>query len=136
MSDLPCARVLIVDDEPDTAAMVALLLEEEGHTCTTARTGSEAIMLCRTQRFDCMLLDVRLQHMSGMVIAERLADTQFRPRHIVLMTGAKLADLESALRNGLVDGYLQKPADISQLIERVKASLSPRDGRHLRQNPA
>jgi FixJ family two-component response regulator len=93
-------------------------------------------MLCRSQQFDCMLLDVRLQHMSGLSIAERLADSEFRPRHIVLMTGTDVKEFESALRNGLVDGYLQKPADLDDLIERVTASLNPRDGRHRRQYPA
>ncbi len=125
MAALPCANVLVVDDDRDTVEAIAVILEAEGHTCTKARSGKEALELCKSKKFDCMLLDVTLGDTSGIAVAKALAQTpDIRPRHVVLLSGHPKSDFLSELRNGLVDGFISKPADIHILAEAVQSALA------------
>jgi two-component system OmpR family response regulator len=123
---IPCARVLIVDDDTDTVDTLVTLLEQDGHACSAAYTGAGAIRACEADAFDCMVLDHQLGEVTGLAVAERLSTSPMRPNHIVLLTGHARDDFEAALRNGLIDGHLQKPAEFSDLVQRVRNSLKPR----------
>ena len=126
VSEIPCARVLIVDDDTDTVDTLIVLLEQDGHDCAAAYTGPGAIRACEADLFDCMVLDHQLGEVTGLAVAERMADSPMRPNHIILLTGHSRDEFETALRAGLIDGHLQKPAELSQLVLRVRASLTPR----------
>ena len=126
--ELICARVLIVDDDTDTVDTLVTLLEQDGHACSAASTGPGAIRACQADVFDCMVLDHQLGEVSGLAVAERLSGSPMRPNHIILLTGHARDDFEAALRNGLIDGHVQKPAELAELVLRVRASLKPRNG--------
>lgn len=125
---LPCATVLVVEDDPSTREMLCMLLEAEGHECVTASTGAEALALCRTRHFDCMLIDATIGAMSGVSVAQRLggSDSVMGPTHVYLMTGHAKSDFATALRERVVDGHILKPADIHELAEVVRASMYAR----------
>jgi two-component system, OmpR family, alkaline phosphatase synthesis response regulator PhoP len=129
MSETPCGRVLVVDDDPDTVTTIVMRLEQDGHRCTGVTSGGEALRLCQTQKFDCMVLDAQLGTSAGLAVAERLAASPMRPQHIVIVTGHPRNDFEAPLRTGLIDGYLQKPLDVDDLAERVRRALQPRGKR-------
>lgn len=122
-----CAVVLVVDDDADTRETLCVILEAEGHECVSVGTGSQAIAACRERRFDCMLLDYSLGTMSGLAVAQRLGGSESvnRPSHVLLMTGHDRAEFSSAIREGLVDGYVQKPADLDKLVDMVRNSIKP-----------
>ena len=126
MTQVPCARVLIVDDDTDTVDTLIVLLEQDGHICSAAYTGPGAIRACEADAFDCMVLDHQLGEVTGLAVAERLSASPLRPHHIILLTGHARDDFEAALRNGLIDGHVQKPAEFAELVTRVRASLQPR----------
>ena len=126
MSEIPCARVLIVDDDTDTVDTLIVLLEQDGHICSAAYTGPGAIRACEADAFDCMVLDHQLGEITGLAVAERLSASPMRPNHIILLTGHARDDFDAALRNGLIDGHVQKPAEFSELVTRVRASLQRR----------
>ena len=111
------ARVLAVDDDPDTARTVRALVEIDGHQCYTANTGADALALCAEHHFDCMFLDARLGALSGLAVAQRLggSESTMRPTHIVLLSGAPREDFFSALRDRIVDSYLRKPATLENI---------------------
>lgn len=129
VSEVPCARVLIVDDDTDSVDTLIVLLEQDGHECSAAYTGPGAIRACEAQPFDCMVLDHQLGEITGLAVAERLAASPMRPRHIILLTGHARGEFEAALRNGLIDGHVQKPGELAELVQRVRASLQPRSRR-------
>ena len=122
---LPCANVLIVEDDRDTLNMLCVLLEAEGHKCIGVDNGPAAIELCVSTHFDCMLIDASLGGMSGVSVAQRLGGhaSAIRPTHILLVTGHPKSDFVTALREGVIDGHVLKPADVNELAELVRRSM-------------
>ena len=120
--DIRPAKVLAVDDDLDTTGTVRAMVEMDGHECHTALNGWEALAMCRQHHFDCMFLDARLGSLSGLAVAQRLGgqDSSLRPRHIILLTGSPREDFHTALRDRVIDGYLQKPAT----LEGIRRALS------------
>ncbi len=66
-------RVLVVDDNPDSADSVAMLLEVWGHESRVVYDGETALAVAQEFGPDCMLLDIRMPRMSGYELAERSA---------------------------------------------------------------
>ena len=124
---MPCARVIAVDDSEDTVMVVRALLAADGHHCRIATCGRDAVSLCQREPFDCMLLDMNLGDTTGLAVAERLAHMPgARPPHIILMSGRPREEFLSALRNGLIDAYMPKPAEMESLLAAVRTALTPR----------
>ena len=107
-------RILIVDDEDEVRRMLVDYLTIQGYTALGVRSilqGSEAI---RTDTFDLVIVDLRLQDGSGLDLLKQLK--QFSPRSYgVLMTGyATMETAVEAIRIGLFD-YMIKPILPQQL---------------------
>lgn len=125
MSTKPVSRVLVVDDELDTVQTTVALLQAFGHSCLGVTTTGEAYRLCHKERFDCVLLDAQFDRTSGLALAERLSASPMRPTKLVIVSAHPLENFMVPLRNGLIDGYLQKPVD----PERLNAMISPSPAR-------
>lgn len=127
MSAIPCARVLIVDDDTDTVDTLVTLLEQDGHECAAAYNGAGAIRACEADAFDCMVLDHWLGEVNGLDVARHFLDSPMRPARILLLTGDPRDDFEAAIDKGVIDDHLRKPADPASLLLMVRASLKPRE---------
>ena len=118
-----CPLVLIIDDEPEHAEIVALLLERRGHVTATARDARSGLELARRLRPDLVLLDVRLPGVDGFAIAEELAvepETRGVPIVFVTAMGALVAD---RLRGRPT---LEKPfraAELYRIVETASARM-------------
>ncbi len=114
-------HVLIVDDDANSASMLATLLEKEGFTTGVAASLREARQQLVLMPAQAILLDLHLPDGSGLDLFE---DTELRGHaEIVLITGRASIDTSiQALRVGASD-YLTKPVNISQL-KRVLSRLT------------
>jgi len=77
-------RILLVEDNEEVGAFAEDLLVELGHSVRRARSGEEAIEIARDETFDAVFTDVVMPGMSGLDLAERLAEQ--RPRLPVILT--------------------------------------------------
>ena len=113
-------RVLVVDDDPDMAALLARTLTKEGLAVDTVFDGEAALAHALSTSPDLVLLDVMLPGISGFEICERLkANESTALIPIVLVTA--LEDTPSRVR-GIVagaDDFLSKPVKNEELIARV-----------------
>src|SRR5947209_5450339 len=121
----PTARgtVLVVDDEPTTARVVARYLERAGYRTSVASDGARAIEAAAAQPPDLAVLDVMLPQMGGLELMRRLrSEEPNRPAVILLSGRSAVADRIFGLRAG-ADDYLAKPFSPAELVARVDAVM-------------
>jgi two-component system OmpR family response regulator len=113
-------RILVVDDEPKLASLVARALREEGHAVDTAARGEDALWMAQAAPYDAIVLDVMLPGLDGFEVIARLrADGVWTP---ILMLTARdgVEDRVGGLDAG-ADDYLVKPFSIAELLARLRA---------------
>jgi len=118
------ARILVVEDERDIAALVAYHLTREGYRVRTAEAGIEALQAVGAERPDLVVLDLMLPGFSGY---EVLGEMRRRPELseipvIVLTARRDEADRVKGLELG-ADDYVTKPFSPRELVLRVSAVL-------------
>jgi len=129
--------VLIVEDEPEFAALVELWVGQAGYRTVTARSGPDGLRRFYDERPDLIILDVAVPGLDGWQLLERLREFSRVP---ILMLTAHGSEAEKirGLRLG-ADDYITKPVSFPELIARVEAALrraatsAPERSRRLRQ---
>jgi two-component system copper resistance phosphate regulon response regulator CusR len=123
-------RILIVEDEPKTAAYVRQGLTEQGYVVDVANDGFDGLHLATTTTYDLVLLDVMLPGLDGWSVLQGLRAQQQTP---VLFLSAldQVDDRVKGLKLG-ADDYLVKPFAFSELLARVQNIL--RRGRPQRES--
>ncbi|MFC0679432.1 ATP-binding protein [Lysobacter korlensis] len=118
----PCAdeagmRVLVVDDNTDAAAMLAMLLDVEGHTTAVAGSGAQALAIARRQPFDVFILDIGLPDTTGYRLASELRDVAAStdPLFLALTGYGQPHDRAASEEAGFAD-HLVKPVDGQRLL--------------------
>lgn len=117
-------RVLVVEDEPDIAALIAYQLTREGFRVETAGTGPEALQAISRDIPDLVVLDRMLPGLSGDEVLQRLKEEAATSNIPVLVLTAKREqeDRIKGLELG-ADDYLTKPFSPRELVLRVQAIL-------------
>jgi two-component system OmpR family response regulator len=124
------ARILVVDDEPNIADLVATALRYEGFEVETQLTGRGAVESIRDRSPQLVVLDVMLPDVDGFVVQERLRHAGCRVPVLFLTARDSVEDRVRGLTLG-GDDYLTKPFSIEELVARVRAILRrtrPADG--------
>lgn len=110
-------RVLVVDDDHDSADCLALLLQAAGHTVAVARDGQAALERAEVFAPDVMLLDIGLPRLDGYEVCRRLrAQPWGRQMHVVALTGWGQEDDRRRTREAGFDRHLVKPVDPTALL--------------------
>jgi two-component system, OmpR family, response regulator len=113
-------RILVVEDDPDIAAVVRLHLEDAGYAVTSASDGISGLQRLAREKFDLIVLDIMLPGVSGLDICERVAHEADRPMILILSARSAELDRVLGLQQG-ADDYLTKPFSILELVARVRA---------------
>jgi DNA-binding response OmpR family regulator len=123
MEDHVRGSVLVVDDEPTIADVVARYLGRAGYRTRVASTGPQAIESALRERPDLVVLDLMLPGVDGLEVMRRLRE-QDRERIAVILLTAKgdESDRVIGLRLG-ADDYVVKPFSPAELVARVDAVL-------------
>ncbi|MBI5512958.1 MAG: response regulator [Deltaproteobacteria bacterium] len=109
------ARVLVVDDEPNVVETISAVLRRKGHRVSNAADGAEALAQVQAERFDLVLMDVRMPGMDGVSALQQMRALPDPPR-VVLMTAWSAPHLlEQACQAGAVD-VIPKPLDLPRLL--------------------
>jgi DNA-binding response OmpR family regulator len=122
--------VLVVDDDPDTADSLSVLVSLWGHDARAAYDGAAVLPMASAYQPDVVLLDLAMPKVDGCQVARRLRrQTRFKDSLLIVITGH--ADQANRLLCGEAgfDHYLTKPIDLSSLEillrrERVRLARS------------
>jgi DNA-binding response OmpR family regulator len=126
-------RVLVVEDDPDIAELVARYLEKAGYVTTRVASGRDALDAVRTRAPDLIVLDVMLPQLDGLEVCRLLRAAEATAAIPIIMLTARAEESERivGLEMG-ADDYLPKPFSPNELVARVRALLR----RTQRQEPA
>jgi len=113
-------RILLVEDDPDIADLLALHLEDQGHTVDAVDDGDEGLDRALNRAYDLIILDIMLPGTDGFDICRRLR--QEKTPTPILMVTAKSEEVDKVLGLELgADDYITKPFSIREVLARVKA---------------
>ncbi|QYG93808.1 response regulator [Iamia sp. SCSIO 61187] len=113
-------QVLIVEDDEDIAALLALRVTRQGHGATIARTGAEALDRARAAAPDLILLDLGLPDIHGWEVLERLRDDERLASVPVLVVSISDAGVST---EHAVQGHITKPFGAADLDRQVADAL-------------
>ncbi|CAN5223945.1 hypothetical protein BH10PSE16_BH10PSE16_30970 [soil metagenome] len=115
-------KILVVDDNPDAAAMLGELLRLLGHEVRVAFGGREAMAAALMFRPDIVFLDIGLPDIDGYAVARQLrAQPETARMVLVALTGYGQSEDRLRTQEAGFDHHLVKPADASQIIEIVES---------------
>jgi two-component system, OmpR family, response regulator len=113
-------RILIVEDEPKLARLLARGLAEEGHPADVAASGEEALWMAEAAPYDAIVLDVMLPGLDGFAVCRALRDRRVWTPVLMLTARDALTDRIEGLDTG-ADDYLLKPFAFGELLARLRA---------------
>jgi CheY-like chemotaxis protein len=114
-------KILVADDNRDSADSLAMLLQLGGHEVFVAYDGEDAIARAETCRPQVVLLDIGMPRLDGYAVAARLRGEPWgREMRLIALTGWGQEDDKARARNAGFDEHLTKPVDPDEL-ERLLA---------------
>jgi two-component system OmpR family response regulator len=113
-------RILVVEDEPKMAALVARALREEGHAADVAGQGEDALWMAQAAAYDAIVLDVMLPGLDGFEVLRRLRKEEVWTPVLMLTARDAVGDRVGGLDAG-ADDYLTKPFSFAELFARLRA---------------
>ncbi len=118
-------RLLLVDDEPNILIVFKGQLSENGYEVQTASNARDGFALLATQRFDLLIVDLKMPGPSGLNLIERVH--QLQPKCAIVMISANAAreQIIDAFRKG-ADDFLLKPITRDELQQAVGRALLKR----------
>ncbi len=118
-------HILVVDDHPDTLAVIARALEDDLYTVGRATSGPQALQMIAEHMPDLLVLDYKMVGMDGLAVMKALRANPATQSLAVLMLTAMTDEpsTRAAFEAGVSD-YVTKPFSIPQLSARVRACLA------------
>lgn len=119
-------RILIVDDDPDSLAIIGEALRWEGYQISNASSGQEAIASLQTQKFDLVILDVNMPGMNGLETLQDLRKSHLYVS-VVFISGNNSPEAVIQGLDAGADDYIAKPFDPLEMLARIRAQLRIKD---------
>jgi two-component system KDP operon response regulator KdpE len=115
------SKILIVDDEPQIRRVLRTSLTAQGYIVSDARSGEEALIKIREERFDLILLDVNMPGMGGLEACRQVRAVS--EAAIIMLTVRNTEPDKVAGLDAGADDYVTKPFGMTELLARIRANL-------------
>ena len=123
-------RVLVIEDDQETATFLKRALKESGHIAEYAGDGQTGLELAKTNAYDVLIVDRMLPKCDGLAVIQALRTQEIRTPALILSALGEVDDRVKGLRAG-GDDYLTKPYAFTELLARIEAlarRTSPEEG--------
>lgn len=112
--------VLVVDDDDMNLMLMESLFQTTGCTVYIARSGQEAIDIAKEKLPDLIMMDVSMPDMDGFETTQQLRQDPVTAKMIVIAcTALILEDIQDQALQAGCDGFIRRPIDPDQLLEKV-----------------
>jgi two-component system, OmpR family, copper resistance phosphate regulon response regulator CusR len=115
-------RILLVEDEPDAARMLAKGLREQTYAVDVAVDGRNIVELVTISEYDAVILDVMLPFADGLEVCQSLRASGAQVP-VLMLTARDSVDARIAGLDSGADDYLTKPFDVGELYARLRALI-------------
>jgi two-component system OmpR family response regulator len=122
IENMPMTKILLIEDDSETAEEIAGELVQRGFEIDWAASGIEGLDKARSSRPDALIVDRMLPGMDGLTIIEALRQEEVRTPVLILSALGAVDERVRGLRTG-GDDYLTKPFAIVELVARLEALL-------------
>lgn len=120
-------RVLLVEDDPNTAKSVELMLKSAGMVVDSTDLGEDGLEIGKLYDYDIIILDLMLPDINGLEVLRRLRDARVNTPVLILSGLTEAEDKVKGLGTG-ADDYLTKPFDKEELLARIQAIVRRSQG--------
>ena len=117
------SRILVVDDDRSMREFLEILLDREGYEVVSAANGKTAMDLCKRQKFDLVITDLKMPKVSGIDLMKNIKEISPETMVILITAYASGETAIEAMQEGAHD-YLEKTFDVEDLKSAVKDALS------------
>lgn len=115
-------KILIVDDEKNIRTLFRDELEEDGYSVDTAGSGREALQKIDENTPDLVVLDVRMEDMTGLEVLENVR-RKFDSLPVIMCTAVRGLEDDFTVWDAHVSDYITKPVDLEDLKEKIRKAL-------------
>lgn len=115
-------KILIVDDEKELAQTLSERLSLRNFDCYVATCAADALTIIHTKHPDLVLLDLRLQDMSGIELISEIKNFDENIKVVFLSGHANEEERQKCLEKGAFD-YVLKPVELRKLIKIINEAL-------------
>ena len=113
-------RVLVIEDDRETASFLQKALKESGHSADLAADGETGLSMAKDDEYDVLIVDRMLPKLDGLTVVKTLRGEGHRTPVLILSALGEVDDRVKGLRAG-GDDYLTKPYAYSELLARIEA---------------
>ncbi len=117
------SRILVVDDDRSMREFLEILLDREGYEVVSAANGKAATGLCKRQKFDLVITDLKMPKVGGIDLLKNIKEISPETMVILITAYASGETAIAAMQEGAHD-YLEKNFDVEDLKSAVKDALS------------
>lgn len=114
-------EILVVEDDNDINGLIVDALKQNSYRCTSAFSGTEALLYIKSKNFDVIILDLMLPGMSGADLIKQIKPQNDAP--ILVVTAKDELDSKVDLLMLGADDYITKPFEIEELLARVAVQI-------------
>src|SRR5438876_512095 len=124
----PDMRILVIEDDADTAAYMVKGLKESGYVVDHAADGKDGMFHAMSGNFDALIVDRMLPNLDGLSIIQGIRAAGIKTPALILSALGAVDDRVKGLKAG-GDDYLTKPYAFSELLARIEVMSRRRGGR-------
>lgn len=119
------ARILVVDDVEENRALLEVILSKLGYAPVQCSGGKQAVLLCRQEKYDIILMDIQMPEVDGFEAVKQIrADSLNAASPIIAMTASNQKDDELTALDCGCDDYLIKPINRKLLEQKIWRNLA------------
>lgn len=120
------SKILVVDDEVVFATNMSKLLTSRGYLVKAVNSGNEAIQELEKNKYDVIILDLKMPGMDGITTLKEINKINPLSQTLILTGHGSIDTALEAVKLGAY-GYLTKPCDIDELVEKIEKACQKKD---------
>jgi len=117
-------HILLLEDEPDTRAMMEAMIRSGGYRVTAVETGNAAVTAAREDPPDLVVSDLNVPGLDGIKFIAMLRHIRTFEAPIIVVSGLTRERAAQGARDAGADDFLAKPVTRDVLLERIQALLN------------